>query len=95
MFFVFFLRFFTIPVYATGKLKKSTVEKVSSFGVYEGYSVPEYKGFDYTSLYLTMRDSVMLATDIFLPKKLEEGKKKSYHSLFEPLCSLVEGQIPF
>jgi putative CocE/NonD family hydrolase len=73
--FALFLAAFSNPSFASGKSKKSTVEKVSSFGLYEGYSIPEYKGFDYTSLYLTMRDSVMLATDIFLPKKLEEGKK--------------------
>lgn len=37
---------------------------------------PEYKAaFDYYSQYVPMSDSVKLAVDVFLPKKLEEGKK--------------------
>lgn len=37
---------------------------------------PQYKAaFDYYSKYVPMRDSVRLAVDVFLPKKLEEGKK--------------------
>lgn len=37
---------------------------------------PEYKAaFDYYSQYVPMSDGVKLAVDVFLPKKLEEGKK--------------------
>ncbi|MCF8256703.1 MAG: CocE/NonD family hydrolase [Flavobacteriales bacterium] len=36
---------------------------------------PAYKGFSYYSQYVPMTDSVRLAVDVFLPKKLEEGKK--------------------
>jgi putative CocE/NonD family hydrolase len=36
---------------------------------------PTYKGFSYYSQYVPMSDSVRLAVDVFLPKKLEEGKK--------------------
>lgn len=37
---------------------------------------PEYKAaFDYYSKYVPMSDGVKLAVDVFLPKKLEEGKK--------------------
>ncbi|MBX2903696.1 MAG: CocE/NonD family hydrolase [Chitinophagales bacterium] len=49
--------------------------KLSAPGVYQGYTKPEYKGFQYSSRYLTMRDSTLIATDIFLPKKLENGKQ--------------------
>ncbi len=49
--------------------------KNSEFGFYEGYSQPQYKGYDYTSYYIPMRDSVLLAADVFLPNKLEAGKK--------------------
>ena len=55
---------------------EKTIEKVSAFGVYEGYSIPKYKGVEYTSVYVAMKDSAaLLATDIFLPKKLEAGAK--------------------
>jgi len=36
---------------------------------------PTYKGFSYYSKYVPMSDSVRLAVDVFLPKKLEDGKK--------------------
>ncbi len=37
---------------------------------------PQYKAaFDYYSQYVPMSDGVKLAVDVFLPKKLEEGKK--------------------
>lgn len=49
--------------------------KLSYPGVYQGYTEPEYKGFKYHSLYLTMRDSTLIATDVYLPKKLEAGKQ--------------------
>ncbi|CAN5289828.1 CocE/NonD family hydrolase [soil metagenome] len=54
---------------------KPAVEKISKVGQYQGYSDAEYKGYKYSSLYLTMRDSVMIATDVFLPKGLEAGEK--------------------
>ncbi len=55
--------------------KDDTPEKVSKVGEYQGYTQPEYKGFKYNSLYLTMRDSVKIATDVFLPKGLKDGEK--------------------
>lgn len=57
-----------------GKTNEPAPRK-SALGVYEGYSHPAYKGFDYTSLYVPMRDSVQLAVDVFLPKKAKEGEK--------------------
>lgn len=50
-------------------------EKVSKHGVYKGYNEANYKGIEYHSTYLTMRDSVQIAMDYILPKGLEEGKK--------------------
>ncbi|MCS6819297.1 MAG: CocE/NonD family hydrolase, partial [Chitinophagales bacterium] len=48
---------------------------ISAPGIYQGFSTPRYKGFSYRSFYLKMRDSTLLATDVFLPKNLEAGKK--------------------
>jgi uncharacterized protein len=75
---VFQLLFITLLLAnASAKVKDDNPnEKVSAFGVYEGYSVPKYKGVEYTSVYVAMKDSAaLLATDIFLPKKLEAGAK--------------------
>ena len=55
--------------------KKDEPEKVSKVGEYQGYSEATYKGFSYSSLYITMRDSVQIATDVFLPKGLKDGEK--------------------
>jgi putative CocE/NonD family hydrolase len=64
------------PAFAS-KNKKADIhaEKISTLGKYNGYSTDEYKGFDYKSYYVPMRDSILLAVDVFLPKKLEKGKK--------------------
>jgi hypothetical protein len=50
-------------------------KKVSTLGQYSGYSTADYRGFDYHSEYLEMRDGIKLAADICLPKKLEKIKK--------------------
>ena len=50
-------------------------KKVSTLGQYSGYSTADYKGLDYHSEYLEMRDGIKLAADICLPKKLEKGKQ--------------------
>ncbi len=68
------LLFFAPEVFSKTK-NKNTQEKVSAFGMYSGYSTEEYKGFKYISQYVIMRDSAQLAVDIFLPNKLEAGKK--------------------
>ncbi len=54
---------------------KAPVEKVSKVGQYQGYGEPQYKGYQYSSLYLTMTDSTMIATDVFLPKGIKAGTK--------------------
>jgi putative CocE/NonD family hydrolase len=35
----------------------------------------DYQGFDYTSRYVTMRDGVRIAVDLYLPKGLKPGQK--------------------
>jgi uncharacterized protein len=50
-------------------------QRVSMPGRYRGYSEAEFRGFDYSSRYLTMRDGVRLAVDLYLPKGLEPGRK--------------------
>ena len=66
-----------IQSFATGKKDKTTepVTPISRPGVYQGYSSPQYKGFTYHSYYVPMRDSILLAVDVYLPKKLEANKK--------------------
>jgi putative CocE/NonD family hydrolase len=70
---------FTVTAFAGGNKKDDAdlinATKVSRPGVYEGYTKPQYKGFNYQSYYVPMRDSVLLAVDVFLPKNLEKGKK--------------------
>ncbi len=48
---------------------------ISRLGIYSGYSSPDYDGFKYSTQYVYMRDSTPLATDVYLPKHLEPGKK--------------------
>ncbi len=69
------LLFITLPTFAFLPGDKNTPEKVSKVGVYQGYTEAAYNGFSYSSLYLPMRDSVQIATDIFLPKGLKDGEK--------------------
>lgn len=75
-----FLLSFSLFAIATPKLgyqvKGGANEgKLSSPGIYQGYTSAQYKGFKYSSRYLTMRDSTQIAVDVFLPKKLETEKK--------------------
>ena len=72
----------------------SSTTAYSDVGVYSGYSEAIYKGFDYSSLYLTMRDSVQLAMDVFLPKKIKEQKVPTIIYLTRYVRSL-RAKIPF
>lgn len=98
-------KYFLIPlaiVYLTiAALEKPVVKevdtntKISEHGNYMGfYEVNEF-GFDYYSRYLPMKDSVLLAADIFLPKYLPIDKKlptllylTRYVRSFEPVGAL-------
>jgi predicted acyl esterase len=43
-------------------------------GTEAGFSrEPEYSGMDYSSYYITMRDGVRIAVDLYLPEGLKEG----------------------
>lgn len=55
--------------------KEKDKEKISEFGKYEGYHQKNYKGFKYASKYIPMKDSVLLAADIFLPKKIKKNEQ--------------------
>jgi putative CocE/NonD family hydrolase len=48
---------------------------VSELGRYEGYNLNDYRGAALETLYLSMRDEVQLAANLYLPKDLEEGKQ--------------------
>jgi len=65
------LLFFFSPVHAGGGK-----EGDKTLGETHYSPEPQYKAnFDYSSQYVPMADGVKLAVDVFLPKKLEEGKK--------------------
>lgn len=49
------------------KHRRSHPQKISKLGQYAGYSFPKYKRFSIDSMYITMRDGVNLAADLYLP----------------------------
>lgn len=57
-------------------MKTRTVGKVKHAGTSAGYSrEPEYDGIDYSSHYITMRDGVRIAADLYLPRGLKDGTR--------------------
>ncbi len=56
--------------------------KESSFGRYHGYTVPQYDGWQRRSRYLTMRDGVKVAIDIFLPTRAGELPDQPLPAIF-------------
>ena len=77
------------------RLPNAYAEKVSRPGFYKGYSTAEYNGFKYTSCYVPMHDSVRLAVDIFLPKKLEKGKKVPTILYLTRYVRSIQAKFPF
>ena len=69
LFFLLFLSLLSYPISA------QDAENPYGLGACENCSPATYRGYDYSSFYLEMRDDVKIACDLFLPKKLEEGKK--------------------
>ena len=51
----------------TGYAQPQTQQKVSAPGQYSGYTSPEYKSWTTTSQYVTMRDGVRIAVDVYMP----------------------------
>jgi hypothetical protein len=52
---------------STGYAQPQTEQKISAPGQYSGYTSPEYKSFTVTSQYVTMRDGVRIAVDVYMP----------------------------
>lgn len=50
-------------------------DTISQLGVYGGYYAKTYKGMDYSSVYVPMKDSVRLAVDVLLPKNKPDGSQ--------------------
>jgi hypothetical protein len=69
--------------------------KVSRPGFYKGYSSDDYNGFTYTTHYVPMHDSVLLAIDVFLPKKLEKGKKVPTILYLTRYVRAIHARFPF
>ena len=78
-----------------GNLGGTTDTKISRPGVYRGYDTVQYSGFKYTSCYIHTRDSVLLATDIYLPKKLEKGKKIPAILYLTRYVRSIQAKFPF
>jgi len=52
---------------SAGHAQPQTEQKVSAPGQYSGYTSPEYESWTTTSQYVTMRDGVRLAVDVYMP----------------------------
>src|SRR5580692_11582168 len=75
LFFALAVFYCSAALAGTNDKTTNDLPKISQPGVYQGYTAQQYKGFSYTSHYIIMPDSVLLAADIYLPKHLEKGKK--------------------
>ena len=71
------------------------VQRKSSPGKYAGFDQKTYKGFKYQSQYIAMSDGVKLALDVFLPKKLETGKKIPVITYFVRYVRTLKLKAPF
>ncbi|RJP23078.1 MAG: CocE/NonD family hydrolase [Candidatus Abyssobacteria bacterium SURF_5] len=72
---LFILLLIVIAAYVSAGADAAESEKISRPGKYAGYSTRQYKGISEWSFYLTMRDGVRIAVDLYLPDGLEEGTK--------------------
>ncbi len=92
--FALLLLSFTITASAEpGKI--DSVAKMSSLGVYQGYSYPSYKGFKHESFYVPMRDSIRLAVDVFMPKKRAKGEKVPTVMYLTRYVRSLKAKFPF
>ena len=69
--------------------------KVSRPGFYRGYDSAQYKGFKYSNYYVAMRDSTLLAVDVYLPKHLEKGKKIPTVLYLTRYVRSIKAKFPF
>jgi len=49
--------------------QKAGKQKISTIGIYEGYSIEKYDSFYRESQYVKMSDGIQIAVDIYLPQK--------------------------
>lgn len=61
---------------------QSSIERVSRFGEYQGYSAELYNGYVRHSDYLSLSDGTKLAYDLLLPEKDGEAAKDPFPVLF-------------
>lgn len=85
-----------LSAFANGD-KKAIINttKVSRVGEYTGYTNADYKGYKYHSYYVQMRDSIRLAVDVYLPQKLEAGKKVPTILYLTRYVRAVQAKWPF
>jgi uncharacterized protein len=93
--FIFVLALLNVNPLYSGVRSNNQLPKISQPGVYQGYSYPAYKGYNYTSHYITMPDSVLLAADIYLPKHLEKGKKVPTILYLTRYVRSIQARAPF
>jgi putative CocE/NonD family hydrolase len=65
------------------RMKSTNQAKVSEFGKYQGYSIPDYDGSKRTSDYLTLSDGTRLAYDLIIPTKRGLSADKQLPVLFK------------
>lgn len=73
-----FLYFFFQSIFLFAAPKKYTTTSDTASGTLSPYPYldrAQYDGIEYHTYYITMRDSVKIAIDLYLPKGLEEGKE--------------------
>ncbi|HLP50509.1 MAG TPA: CocE/NonD family hydrolase [Chitinophagales bacterium] len=91
------IAFFVSVTTHAEKHKKAVVNatQISRPGEYVGFTEPQYKGYKYHSYYVPMRDSVKLAVDVFLPKKLKAGDKVPTILYLTRYVRSVQAKFPF
>ena len=73
----------------TGYAQPQTQQKISAPGQYSGYTSPEYKSQTVTSQYVTMRDGVRIAVDVYMPA---DGPARDKFPTVLIMTSLPPGQ---
>ena len=90
-----FLVALAIIIFSSSAFAGGKETQISKPGVYKGYTTKDYKGYQYHSLYIPMRDSVLLAVDVFLPKHLQPGKKVPSILYLTRYVRSIEAKPPF
>ncbi|NQT24978.1 CocE/NonD family hydrolase [candidate division KSB1 bacterium] len=91
--FLYILVLLLFGVISFEKTKSPKPGAISEFGKYEGYSEEKYNGWERTSKYVTMRDSVKIAIDIIRPTidgKVEENPLPALLNYYSYLRARME-----